>query len=198
MAETPRAGTGDFACRSWRYWCSTMLNRLDNLSIVGTVLISSLPPPDNRVTQPTHAQYSLFSRLFPSFSNWWVHLDTVSRQIFGDIQETQCSQKWTAQIFCMRRAAPWCRCICEICACICDCWCCFNCNCWLILWLTGISKGIFADVVSNRCSQESFRSLFGNIRFAVQNNIFCCRMCYLDGCTQQTFSVMDAQGRDKY
>ena len=121
MAETPRAGTGDFACRSWRYWCSTMLNRLDNLSIVGTVLISSLPPPDNRVTQPTHAQYSLFSRLFPSFSNWWVHLDTVSRQIFGDIQETQCSQKWTAQIFCMRRAAPWCRCICEICACICDC-----------------------------------------------------------------------------
>jgi len=27
----------------------------------------------------------------PSFRNRWVHLDTVSRQIFGDIQETQFS-----------------------------------------------------------------------------------------------------------
>jgi len=43
--------------------------------------------------------------------------------------------------------------------CICDCWCCCICNCWLILWLTGISEGVFADVVSKRCSQESFRSL---------------------------------------
>jgi len=48
MAETPRAGTGDFACRSWRYWCSTMLNRRGNLSIISTLRISLLPPPDNR------------------------------------------------------------------------------------------------------------------------------------------------------
>jgi len=33
----------------------------------------------------------LLSRLSPSFSNRWVHLDTVSRQIFGDFQETQFS-----------------------------------------------------------------------------------------------------------
>jgi len=44
MADTPRAGTGDFVCRSWRYWCSTMLNRLGNLSTISTLLISSLPP----------------------------------------------------------------------------------------------------------------------------------------------------------
>ena len=25
MTETPRAGTGDSVCRSWCYWCSTML-----------------------------------------------------------------------------------------------------------------------------------------------------------------------------
>jgi len=31
----------------------------------------------------------LLSRLSASFSDRWVHLDTVSRQIFGDIQETQ-------------------------------------------------------------------------------------------------------------
>lgn len=43
--------------------------------------------------------------------------------------------------------------------CTCDCWCCCICTCWLILWLTGISEGVFADVVSKRCSQESFRSL---------------------------------------
>ena len=29
--------------------------------------------------------------MLPSFSNQWVHLDTVSRQIFGDIEETQFS-----------------------------------------------------------------------------------------------------------
>jgi len=91
MAATPRAGTGDFACRSWRYRCSTMLNRLGNLSITSTLLICSLPPPDNRGYLPPHAQYRLLSRLLPSFSNRWVHLDTVSRQIFGDIQETQFS-----------------------------------------------------------------------------------------------------------
>jgi len=33
----------------------------------------------------------LLSRLSASFSNRWVHLHTVSRQIFGDIQETQFS-----------------------------------------------------------------------------------------------------------
>jgi len=27
------------------------------------------------------------SKLSASFSNWWLHLDTVSRQIFGDMQE---------------------------------------------------------------------------------------------------------------
>ena len=36
-------------------------------------------------------KYRLLSRLIPSFSNRWVHLDTVSRQIIGDIQETQFS-----------------------------------------------------------------------------------------------------------
>jgi len=91
MAETPRAGTGDFACRSWRYRCSIVLMRQGNLSMKNTFLISSLHPPDNRGYQPQHAQYRLLSRLSPSFSNWWVHLDTVSRQIFGDIQETQFS-----------------------------------------------------------------------------------------------------------
>jgi len=90
MAETPRAGRGDFACRSWRYRCSTMLNRLGNLFIVGT-LISSLPPPDNRGWLPPHAQCRILCRLLASFSNRWVHLDTVSRQIFGNIQETQFS-----------------------------------------------------------------------------------------------------------
>jgi len=33
----------------------------------------------------------LLSRLSPSCSNRWVHFDTVSRRIFGDIQETQFS-----------------------------------------------------------------------------------------------------------
>jgi len=51
------------------------------------------PPPDNpsRGYLPPHAQYMLLSRLLPSFSNRWVRLDTVSRQIFGNIQETQFS-----------------------------------------------------------------------------------------------------------
>jgi len=44
MAETSRAGTVDFACRNWRYRCSTMLNCLGNLSIIGTFLIILLPP----------------------------------------------------------------------------------------------------------------------------------------------------------
>ena len=44
MAEMPRADTDDFACRSWRYWCLTMSNRLGNLSIISTLLIArSLP-----------------------------------------------------------------------------------------------------------------------------------------------------------
>jgi len=45
MAETPRAGTGDFACRSWRYWSSIVLMRPGNLSITGTFLIRLLPCP---------------------------------------------------------------------------------------------------------------------------------------------------------
>jgi len=50
-----------------------------------------LPPPDNRGSEPQLAQHWLVSRLLPSFNNRWVHLDTVFRQIFGDIQETQFS-----------------------------------------------------------------------------------------------------------
>jgi len=68
-----------------------MLNRLGNLFIIGIFFISSLPPPDNRGSQPPHAQYRLLSRLSASFSNRWVHLDTVSCQISGDISETQFS-----------------------------------------------------------------------------------------------------------
>ena len=44
MAETPRASTGD----SMYYRCSIILICQDNLSMIGTFLISSLPPPDNR------------------------------------------------------------------------------------------------------------------------------------------------------
>ena len=44
MAETPRAGMGDSACRSWRYQCSIVLMRQGNLSITGTFLIRMLPP----------------------------------------------------------------------------------------------------------------------------------------------------------
>jgi len=47
-SKTPRAGTGDSACRSWRYQCSIVLIRQGHLSIIGTFLIRSLPPPDNR------------------------------------------------------------------------------------------------------------------------------------------------------
>jgi len=39
MAETPHAGTGDSACRSWRYRCSTMLNWQGSFSMTGTFLI---------------------------------------------------------------------------------------------------------------------------------------------------------------
>ena len=48
MAETPRAGMGDFTCRSWRYQCSIVLMRKGNLFKTNTFLISSLPSPDNR------------------------------------------------------------------------------------------------------------------------------------------------------
>ena len=48
IAQTPRAGTGDFACRSWCYRCSIVLMRPGNLSIIGTFLIRLLPLPDNR------------------------------------------------------------------------------------------------------------------------------------------------------
>jgi len=91
MAETPRAGTGDSTCRSWRYHCSTMLNRQGNPAMSGTFLISSLSPHDNRGWQPQHEQHRLLSRWSASFCYRWVHLDTVSRQIFGNIQETQLS-----------------------------------------------------------------------------------------------------------
>jgi len=33
MVSAPRAGTGYSACRNWRYWCSTLLNCLGNLSM---------------------------------------------------------------------------------------------------------------------------------------------------------------------
>ena len=48
MAETPRAGTGDFECRSWRYLWSFVLMRQGNFFMGNTFLIRSLPPPDNR------------------------------------------------------------------------------------------------------------------------------------------------------
>jgi len=88
MAETTRAGMGDSAFRSWHYWCSIVLICQDNLSMTSFFLIRSHSLPDNRGYQPQHAQCRLLSRLNTSFSNRWVHLDTVSRQIFGDIQET--------------------------------------------------------------------------------------------------------------
>jgi len=47
MAETPRAGTGDSACRSWRYRCSIVLIRQGNLSMTGTFFTRSLPRLDN-------------------------------------------------------------------------------------------------------------------------------------------------------
>jgi len=90
MAETPRADTGDFECRSWHNQCSIVLMRQGNLSITGTFLISSLPPliiVDKSPNTVFPNSYLLWS----SFSNRWVHLDTVSRQILRDIQETQFS-----------------------------------------------------------------------------------------------------------
>jgi len=44
MAETPRAGMGDFACRSWRCRCLIVLMRQGNLSMGGTFFIRLLPP----------------------------------------------------------------------------------------------------------------------------------------------------------
>jgi len=46
MTETPRAGTGDLAYRSWCYWCSIVLMRQDTLYISDTFLIRFLPTPD--------------------------------------------------------------------------------------------------------------------------------------------------------
>jgi len=48
MAHAPRAGTGDSACRSWRYWCATTWNRQGNLSTCGTSLCRLLPLLNNR------------------------------------------------------------------------------------------------------------------------------------------------------
>ena len=56
-----------------------------------TLCWSDCSLPLIRGYRPQHAHYRVLSRLLPSFSNRWVHLDTVSRQIFGDIQETQFS-----------------------------------------------------------------------------------------------------------
>jgi len=44
MAETPRAGTGDIACRSWRYRCSIVLMRQGNLFMSNIFLIRCVPP----------------------------------------------------------------------------------------------------------------------------------------------------------
>ena len=58
------------------------VNCLGNLSMSGTFLISSLPPPDNCGLKPQHAQYRLLSRLLLSFSNngsiWIQYLDWYS------------------------------------------------------------------------------------------------------------------------
>jgi len=62
-----------------------------NLSMSDTFLIRSLNPPSNRRQQPHHAQYQILSRLSASFCKRWVHLDTVFRKTFGNIQEIEFS-----------------------------------------------------------------------------------------------------------
>jgi len=46
MAQTPRAGTGDFVGRCRRYHWSTLINYNSNNSMCGTFLKYLLPPPD--------------------------------------------------------------------------------------------------------------------------------------------------------
>jgi len=57
LAHTPRAGTGDSACKSRHYWCSFVCICQGNLSICGTFLIRLLPLPDNCGYQPKRARF---------------------------------------------------------------------------------------------------------------------------------------------
>jgi len=52
-AQTPRAGTSDYAGRSRRYWCSTPFNYTSNLSTCDTFLRRLIPSLDNCRLLPT-------------------------------------------------------------------------------------------------------------------------------------------------
>jgi len=50
--------------------------------------LDPIAPSPSYITAPT-CIYRLLSRLLTSIYNRWMHLDTVSRRIFGDIHQTQ-------------------------------------------------------------------------------------------------------------
>jgi len=80
MSRTPRAGTGDSACRSWHYRCSMMLIREGNLSMCGTFLIRLLPPSNHRGKLPQRAcfqvVYASFCESQPMGSFCWQKYDS--------------------------------------------------------------------------------------------------------------------------
>ena len=79
-SKTPCAGTGDSACRSWRYQCSIVLMHQGNLSITGIFLIRSLPPPDIRGnTQQEQYGFLPDSFFVTNGSIWKPYLTRYSR-----------------------------------------------------------------------------------------------------------------------
>jgi hypothetical protein len=56
MAKTPRAGTGDSACRSQRHRCSIVIIRQGTLFMRGHFLVTLLPAHEICAAQPQHSQ----------------------------------------------------------------------------------------------------------------------------------------------
>jgi len=90
MAETPRAGAGDPACRSWRYRCSMMLNRLGNLFMSDTFIHLKNAFPGEIGNRRILFEYNLWFASHPSLppaqvgkkknslpkqQQWWMALD---------------------------------------------------------------------------------------------------------------------------
>jgi len=80
MAQTPRAGTGDFVGWFCRYWCSTLFNYDSNLSMCDTFLQKLIHLPDNRGLLATPKETYDFNVSAVTLSIWSFRTPT---SIFG-------------------------------------------------------------------------------------------------------------------
>ena len=89
------------ACRSWRYWCSTLLNRLGNLSMSGTFLVKLLLLSNNCFNWFV---YILSLLLSANPTNGFVFADKSTIQFPESLCSVE-SKRFFKRI--VRESAPW-------------------------------------------------------------------------------------------